>query len=168
MPFTSTGFMFYPPSSPKTRANVATDASDGRSRTAPWRVGPYWVHDTGQNKKRALNMSPSRSTWSALTSTDEAHSRASGRWLYNGVRHAEAMVRRGRVIELLQDGGLVRGAQAVIARELQVHPSTISRDVSRILKTDGTDCPSCEGWMDHKSWDRLREERGLLPRSESA
>jgi hypothetical protein len=113
-------------------------------------------------------MSQSRSSWSAPTSTDEAYRRAAGRNLYNSTRQWLGMIRRRSVIELVLETGLVRGRQAEIARELQCHPSTISRDVSRILKTDGTNCPTCERWMDHKQWDRLREARGLPPRDKSA
>ena len=76
--------------------------------------------------------------------------------------------RRRRVIELLQDWGLVRGTQVKIARKLQVHPSTISCDVSRILKIDGTNRPTCEGWITHKEWGQLRKKGDLLPRDKSA
>jgi hypothetical protein len=113
-------------------------------------------------------MSISQSSWSSPTSTDEAHARASGRRRYNLTRQWLGMVRRRRVIELVLETGLVRGRQAEIAKELQCHPSTISRDVSRILKIDGTNCPTCERWMTHKEWDRLREERGLPAQDRSA
>jgi hypothetical protein len=112
------------------------------------------------SRSERQDMRPSQSSWSAPTSTDEAHARAAGRRLYNSVRHAEAMVRAGEVIRLLNERGFGRGVQAQIARDLGVHRSTISRDVMRALSPDGQPCPTCEREMTYKAWDRLNKERG--------
>ena len=114
-------------------------------------------------------MSQSRSTWwSDPVSTYEANARAGGRNRYNCTRQWQALARRHTVIELVQDRGLGYGVRAQIARELGVSRSTITRDVNRILKLDGTNCPTCWRWMKHKEWDLLREARGLPPRDKSA
>src|SRR5580698_6705802 len=97
--------------------------------------------------------------WSDPVSDDEANRRAAGRRQYNLTRKLDSWHRVQRVIELLQDRGLGYGVRTQIARELGVHRSTITRDVNRILKTDGTNCPTCERWMTHKAWNRLREAR---------
>jgi hypothetical protein len=109
-------------------------------------------------------MSSFQSTWSDPTSTDEAHRRAAGRRLYNGVRHAQAMVRAGEVIRLLNERGMGRGVQAQIARELGVHRSTVSRDVMRALSRDGQPCRTCGREMSYKAWDRLNRERATQQR----
>jgi hypothetical protein len=105
-------------------------------------------------------MSTSQSSWSAPTTNDEVHRRVSGRRLYNSVRHAQAMVRAGEVIRLLNERGFGRGVQAQIARDLGVHRSTISRDVMRALSPDGQPCHTCGREMNYKQWDRLNKERG--------
>jgi IS30 family transposase len=106
--------------------------------------------------------------WSDPVSDDEANRRAAGRRHYNQTRKLDAWHRTQQVIELLQDRGLGYGVRTQIARELGVHRSTITRDVKRILRTDGTNCPTCERWMGHTDWDRLREKRGLSARERSA
>ena len=105
--------------------------------------------------------------WSDPVSNSEAISRAGGRRHYNSVRQWQALARAYRVMELLQDRGLGYGVRTQIARELGVHRSTITRDVNRILRTDGTNCPTCERWLSHKQWNMLREARGLAPRDKS-
>ncbi len=64
-----------------------------------------------------------------------------GRRRYNSVRQFQALMRRREVVELLRKGL----KQAEIARRLGVHPSTISRDVSSLLKLARSDrvCPCC-------------------------
>jgi hypothetical protein len=86
-----------------------------------------------------------RGWWSAPTSTDEAHARAAGRRRYNGVRQAQAQLRRALVLHLVIDyGGLHRGVQAKIARDLGVSEATISRDLRGILApTKRARCPLC-------------------------
>ncbi len=83
-----------------------------------------------------------REAWSASTSTDEAHRRASGRRQYNAVRQFRAIVRRGEVAKLLDQLGYAHGVQVRIARRLGVSPATISRDVTALL-TGGPRCPRC-------------------------
>src|ERR1700683_1124237 len=109
-------------------------------------------------------MSSSQPAWSDPVSTDEAHARAAGRRLYNGVRHAQAMVRAGEVIRLLNERGFGRGVQAQIARELGVHRSTVSRDVMRALSPDGQPCRTCGREMTYKQWERLNKERATQQR----
>jgi hypothetical protein len=70
-------------------------------------------------------------SWTKLVSSDEAARRAAGRRHYNAHRHYQAMRRRGRVLQLVEDrGGLCHGVRAAVARELGVSRSTVSRDVA--------------------------------------
>jgi hypothetical protein len=112
-------------------------------------------------------MSSSQSSWSDPVSGDEAHARAAGRRLYNSVRHAQAMVRAGEVVPLLNERGFGRGVQAQIARELGVHRSTVSRDLMRALSPDGQPCRTCGREMSYKAWERLNKERATQPRGNS-
>jgi hypothetical protein len=87
-----------------------------------------------------------RGWWSEPTSTDEAHARAAARRHYNALRREHAQQRRNQVLQLLGDyGGLHRGVQARIARQLGVSEATISRDLRAVLT--GYDrhafCPLC-------------------------
>lgn len=72
-------------------------------------------------------------SWSQRTDPDIVARRAGGRRRYNAVRQLLATFRRAKVARLLRFD-LTR---AEIARRLNVHPSTISRDVSRLLR-DGS------------------------------
>jgi hypothetical protein len=110
---------------------------------------------------------PPTQPWSAFTSTDEAHRRASGRRRYNAVRRFNADVRRIEVERLLmQYGFATRGARARVARKLKVHPSTITKDLRRIPNPDdGKTCPTCERWMSQKAWDQLQEDEAAYCRS---
>jgi hypothetical protein len=72
--------------------------------------------------------------WSAPTDWQTVCARAGGRRRYNAVRTFLADLRRRAVLELLEEiGGLPRGAQAEIARQLGVHRSVISKDLKKIL-----------------------------------
>jgi len=90
--------------------------------------------------ERSVNVS--RRDWSASTSSDEVHRRASGRRQHNAVRQLRAILRRNEVAQLLDQLGYARGVQVVIARRLGVSPATISRDVTALL-TGGPRCPRC-------------------------
>jgi DNA invertase Pin-like site-specific DNA recombinase len=59
--------------------------------------------------------------------------------------------RRARVVtNILHVNGFARGTQAAIARQLGLHPSTISRDKERVMGTDGATCATCEQWSSRK------------------
>jgi hypothetical protein len=90
--------------------------------------------------ERSVNVS--RREWSASTSTDEAHRRASGRRQYNAVRQFRAILRRAEVAQLLNQLGYGHGVQVRIARRLGVSPATISRDVAAVLAAPRR-CPRC-------------------------
>ena len=75
-------------------------------------------------------------TWSDPTSDEEAQRRAGGRRLYNGTRQVLAELRRLRLIRTVRRLDLMlcgRGTQARLARLLRVSPSTVCRDMKRIL-----------------------------------
>ncbi len=71
--------------------------------------------------------------WSYPVSADEAYRRAAGRRAYNLRRQLDASYRRTEVVRLLAEYGFRRGVRARIARELQVDPTTIGRDLRMIL-----------------------------------
>jgi len=84
--------------------------------------------------------------WSALTSSDEANRRAAGRRKYNAHRQFVALIRRKRVAALAWQYGLEkRGSRTRIAEELEVHRSTVSKDIKAILEEmmKTRDCPTC-------------------------
>ena len=72
-------------------------------------------------------MDISRQAWTQPTSDAAAWARAGGRRHYNSLRQLHAELRRAQVARLLLDGGLHRGTQAQIARQLGVSEATISR-----------------------------------------
>ena len=89
--------------------------------------------------------SPNNS-WSAPTSSDEANRRAAGRRKYNAHRQFVAVIRRKKVAELAWEYGLEkRGSRARIAKALDVHRSTVSKDIKAILEEmmKTRDCPTC-------------------------
>jgi DNA invertase Pin-like site-specific DNA recombinase len=71
--------------------------------------------------------------WSDRVSAEVASRRAGGRRRYHALRRDLATVRRHRVGQLLRAHGRERGAQARIARELNVSEATISRDIAWLL-----------------------------------
>jgi IS30 family transposase len=68
--------------------------------------------------------------WHTKTTTGQANARAIGRRKYNAGRQRLAKARRDQVFKLLI---FEKRTKAEIARKLQVHPSTISRDVQRLV-----------------------------------
>jgi DNA-binding transcriptional regulator YdaS (Cro superfamily) len=65
-------------------------------------------------------------------------------------------LRRARVVtNILHGNGFARGTQAAIAKQLGLHPSTISRDVQRVMGTGGAICPTCERWRSRRRWDQV-------------
>jgi hypothetical protein len=83
--------------------------------------------------------------WSAPVSDEVAAARAAGRRHYNAVRHLQAELRRGQVLELLMEHGFFsRGIQRRIARHLGVSRATICKDVRAILEEGRLHpCPTC-------------------------
>jgi transcriptional regulator with PAS, ATPase and Fis domain len=85
-----------------------------------------------------------KSSWSSSTSTDEAHRRASDRRAYNANRPVKAMVRACEVMRLWGYCGFEHGSKARIAKELDIHRSTVTRDIRRVFRfdRDGTLSPN--------------------------
>jgi hypothetical protein len=69
--------------------------------------------------------------WSAPIGADAAYRRAAGRRAFNARRQFAAAERRAQVARRLAAYGMGRGVRARIAQELQVHPSTVGRDLRR-------------------------------------
>jgi hypothetical protein len=88
-----------------------------------------------------------------VCSDEEAYARAAGRRRYNRGRGVKAAFRRTKVEELVFKYGWRRGVQQRIAQELEVSPSTISRDMRRLFRCS-MECPTCttihpiEHWRD--------------------
>jgi hypothetical protein len=83
--------------------------------------------------------------WTVPTAWDEVCRRAGGRRRYNAGRRFLRDERRARIVCRLAGTGLLyergrSGLQAVLARELRVSPSTISRDL-RALRSPGYRMP---------------------------
>jgi uncharacterized membrane protein len=93
-------------------------------------------------------------SWSTWTTTAIAWRRAGGRRHYNSLRTLRADLQALDILQRLRAQDWRRGAQAAIARELQVHRSTVSRAVARlpgiIARTShpsGSLVPR-DGWLD--------------------
>lgn len=100
-----------------------------------------------------------RATWGAPVSDAEAHARAGGRRHYNAWRRDLALYRRMRLMQIAGASGLNlwrHGAQAILARRLNVSRSTISRDIAALLREYqvGKPCPLCDCTARHR-WRRL-------------
>lgn len=93
--------------------------------------------------------------WSKPLSPSDAARRAGGRTRYNAQRGDMAMLRRIEVVRLLLAYGLGRGVRARIAKELNVHPSTITRDCQALFTADRRPCPTCGTVIDDKKWARI-------------
>jgi hypothetical protein len=73
------------------------------------------------------------------------------RW--NAVRRVVRETRRQRVLELILElGGLHRGAQTAIARQLGVHRSVISKDLKALMPLVEV-CPTCGALRPREDWD---------------
>jgi hypothetical protein len=82
-------------------------------------------------------------SWSAHTSPEIVRRRAGGRNRYNARRRTVSILRRLWIARWIRaHGGLPRGSQAAIARELKVTGGTVSRDVKALLFS-GTICEEC-------------------------
>jgi DNA-binding NarL/FixJ family response regulator len=71
-----------------------------------------------------------RQAWQQRTSPTEVFKRAGGRRHYNQIRALHALLRRLKVAKLAALGY----TQSAIAQELQVHRSTICRDLTRLAE----------------------------------
>lgn len=72
-------------------------------------------------------------SWSRVVPHDEAARRAAGRRRINAQRYREAERRRDQVVRMVQVYGLAHGVRQRIANELDVHRSTISRDIQAAI-----------------------------------
>jgi hypothetical protein len=90
--------------------------------------------------------------WSKPTSWETVCRRASARRQLNAMKTFLAELRRRQVFErLIELGGLPRGAQAAIARQLGVHPSVISKDLNHHLMPLARPCETC-GTLRPRAW----------------
>lgn len=99
-------------------------------------------------------------TWAPTSDWETICRRASGRRRYNAVRQVQASVRRHKVAELLWNYPSIfaYGLQADIARKLGVSPSTICRDIQKILdELNWGYCPLCGTWV-HKPIPEAEDE----------
>ena len=65
--------------------------------------------------------------------------------------------RRNKILRRLDEYGGVgtRGVQVRIARELDIHPSTVCREVRKAMAPNGRPCSTCGRYMQNEGWDRL-------------
>src|SRR5438477_5943500 len=101
--------------------------------------------------------SATTSPWSNSVYNPEAHARAGGRARYNRERQLLATVRRAWVVRRYVELNATRGAKAQIAEELQVHRSTITRDVRRWSGEQASLCPTCFQAVPNDQWDLIFE-----------
>jgi hypothetical protein len=86
--------------------------------------------------------------WTTPTDFETVCRRTAGRRHYNAWRHFLALDRQRQVATFLIKSGnglLTRGVQTEIARALNVHRSTICRDIKALLVAarPGRPCPLC-------------------------
>lgn len=74
-----------------------------------------------------------RTAWAAFAAPDIVRRRCGGRRRWNAVRKARMLERRKDVAKLLLRLGHRPGVQSEMARRLNVHRSTICRDLKAIL-----------------------------------
>ena len=79
------------------------------------------------------------------------------------MRQFNADLRRVEVGRLITKYGVGCGTRARIVRELNVHRSTITRDIQRLWAPEGEKCPTCERWMHYKKWEQLEEDQTRRP-----
>jgi transposase len=77
--------------------------------------------------------------------------RARGRAKHNAWRKYLATLRRQQVVDLLLRYGFKYGVGALIAAELRVHKSTVSRDIKALFPLMRT-CPHGHQMMPHRWW----------------
>jgi hypothetical protein len=92
---------------------------------------------------------------------DEVSRRAGGRRRYNSWRKCIREFRRLKVWQLLERYSLARrGSGAAIARELGVHPATVSRDLAA-LREKLRGCPQC-GQLPRPAAAGERDDDGMV------
>jgi hypothetical protein len=90
------------------------------------------------------------SWWSQPVDEATMRRRARGRAKHNAWRKYLATLRRRQVVDLLVRYGFKYGVQSLIAGELHVHKSTISRDIRHLFPLM-TECPTC-GQLRPRRW----------------
>jgi hypothetical protein len=90
------------------------------------------------------------SWWSQPTTWEEVCKRVRGRTRINAWRKHVAALRRRQVLDLLLRYGWKYGTQSLIAAQLGVHKSTISRDIRHLFPLL-TECPTC-GQLRPRRW----------------
>jgi hypothetical protein len=91
-------------------------------------------------------------SWTKLTTHDEAIRRAGGRNRYNSVRKLNALLRMVEINRLVDEYGMGHGVRQRIADELGVHRSTISRQLRPYCRTPRrteppSTVPSIAAWV---------------------
>jgi hypothetical protein len=97
--------------------------------------------------------------WSDPTSDAEVHARAAGRTRYNRDRQFAALFRRNMVVRRFMELHAERGAKAQIAREFNVHRSTVTRDIRNWSGEQQALCPTCLSVVRNDDWDIITEAR---------
>jgi hypothetical protein len=91
------------------------------------------------------------SWWSQPVDEATMIRRARGRAKHNAWRKYLATMRRQRVVDLLLRYGFKYGVGSLIAAELRVHKSTVSRDIKALFPLMRT-CPHCHQMMPRRWW----------------
>jgi hypothetical protein len=89
--------------------------------------------------------------WSQRTDCDTVCRRARGRAKHNAWRKYLATMRRKQVVDLLLRYGFKYGVGALIAAELRVHKSTVSRDIKTLFPLMRT-CAHGHQMMPRRWW----------------
>jgi len=106
-------------------------------------------------------------SWSAPVSDAEAARRAGGRRRYNALRHDRAVARQAEIVRRWQQSTLFGGPNPLgyggktrLAREFNVAPATIRRDVTAIRECFGRlACPLCSSLVNVDRWRELERKR---------
>lgn len=105
-------------------------------------------------------------SWSAPVSDAQAARRAGGRRRYNALRRDRAVARQAEIVRRCEQstlfGGpnpLAYGGMARLAREFNVAPATIGRDIRAIRERFGRlICPLCNSMVDIRRWKELQQQ----------
>jgi hypothetical protein len=105
-------------------------------------------------------------SWSAPVSDTEAARRAGGRRRYNALRHDRAIARQAEIVRRWQQSTLFGGPNPLgyggktrLAREFNVAPATIRRDILAIRERFGRlVCPLCDSMVDIRRWKELEHQ----------
>ena len=91
-------------------------------------------------------------TWTDRVPDAVAHARAGGRARYNHERQLLAAARMPLVVRRYMELHAAPGAKAQIAREWNLHRSTITRDIQRWSGIEAWQCPVCLQLVRHDDW----------------